>query len=323
MSPRVAIFTIFVAFASATDEEMWGPSDSAKAFGAIEAALKKVTSLPMSPAESQKAHKIADEVRNTITLVESSTNMTKAQRNQKVAGIMKELQGLAMDLKSAKLAESTDSTKIEHLKELKAELAEKKKELQKDEAMIKLYTLQKELAEKKLQLQKLIEKKNQDKTSKEAMAEDAKAESVLVGKLMKMTGDLAKVSDKKAELPAPLKSALTEVKAFAKKESDELTKVEKNNKQMMATLDAQMKMSVPTKGKDDALAKGQQMMRRLKKEEHRKFMKFQVQKKAQLAELKTIEQSIEQHDAKKLTGVLQKMQHEAKAAAAKSGDFLH
>merc|ERR1719487_1754786 len=125
--------------------------------------------------------------------------MTKAQRNEKIAGIMKELQGLAMDLKNAKVDQATDEKKMEHLKKLKDELAEKKKELQKDEAMIKLYTLQKELAEKKLQLEKLIEKKNQDKASKGALAEDAKAESALVSKLMKMTDSLAKVTNKKAE----------------------------------------------------------------------------------------------------------------------------
>merc|ERR1719388_24408 len=125
---------------------------------------------------------------------------------------------------------------------------------------------------------------------------------------MKMTDSLAKVTDKKAELPGPLKSALAEVKSFSKKESDELAKMEKSNKEMMTTLDAEMKKSIPTKGKDDALAKGQQMMRRLKKQEHRQFKKAEAQKKTQLAELKTIEQSIEQHDAKKLTTVLQKMQ---------------
>jgi molecular chaperone DnaK len=43
----------------------------------------------------------------------------------------------------------------------------------------------------------------------------------------------------------------------------------------------------------------------------------------QLTELKAVEQSIEQHDAKKLNDALLKMQHDAKAAAAKSGDFLH
>jgi len=316
------MFTILVALASGAEEEMWGPSDSVKAFGAIETALKKVTSLAsLSPEESKKAHKVADDVRSAIAFVESNHNMTKAQKNERIAGAMKELQGLAVDLKKAKEAQLKDDQKFEHLKELKDELAEKKKELAKDEAMIKLYTLQKELAEKKLQLQKLIEKKNQAKASKESLAEDAKAEGALVGKLMKLTSSLP--TDKKAELPAPIKSALAEVKAFSKKESDELAKMEKDNKQTMAALDAEMKKSIPTKGKDDALAKGQQMMRRLKKEEHRTFMKAQVQKKAQLSELKAVEHSIEEHDAKKLKDTLLKMQHEAKAAAAKSGDFLH
>merc|ERR1719171_3309483 len=113
---------------------------------------------------------------------------------------MKELQSLSMDLQKSNEALANENQKFEHLKELKAELAKKKEELQKDEAMIKFYKLKKELAEKKLQLQKLIEKKNQDKVSKSAVAEDAKAESALVSKLMNMTGSLANVS-KKAELP--------------------------------------------------------------------------------------------------------------------------
>jgi len=321
MSPSTAIFTILVAVASGAEEEMWGPSDSVKAFGTIEAALKKVTSLPMSHAESEKAHKVADAVRAAISAVETNKTLTKAQRNEKVAEAMTDLKSLVADLKNHKQEQLGLDSKEEHLKELKAELAKKKEELQKDEAMIKLYTLQKELAEKKLQLQKLIEKKNQQKSSKEALAEDAKAESTLVTKLMKIEDSLP--TDKKAELPAPVKAALTEVKAFEKKESDELAKMEKDNKQTMAALDAEMKKSLPTTGKDDALAKGQQMMHRLKKEEHRSFMKASVQKKAQLTELKAIEQSIEQHDAKKLKDTLTKMQHEAKAAAAKSGDFLH
>jgi len=300
---------------------MWGPDDSVKAFDVIEAALTKVTSLKMSPEESKKAHQVADDVRNTIHEIESNKNMTKVQKNAKVAEAMKELQSLSMDLQKSNEALANENQKFEHLKELKAELAKKKEELQKDEAMIKFYKLKKELAEKKLQLQKLIEKKNKAKASKESDAEDAKAESALVYKLMKLKGSLP--ADKKAELPAPIKAALEEVKAFSKKESDELAKMEKDSKQTMAALDAEMKKEVPTQGKDDALAKGQQMMRRLKKEEHRVFLKAQALKKKQLTELKTVEKSIEQHDAKKLNDALLKMQHEAKAAAAKSGDFLH
>jgi len=306
----------------------------AKGFGVLEAALVKITSLPhMSPELSKKAHVVAADVREAITAVESNaTNLTKAQRNEKIGGAVKELMALQSDLakdmkskneKLAKLENSTDDQKREKLTKLQSEIAEKKKELLKDESMIKLYTLQKELAEKKLQLEKLIEKKNQAQSSKTATAEDAKDESALVGKLMKLTGSLANVTDKKAELPAPLKAALAEVKARSKKETDELTKMETGNKKMMAELDAQIKKSIPTSGKDDVLAKGQSMMKRLKKEEHRLFMKTKVQKQAQLSELKAIETSIEQHDAKKLTAGLLKMQHEAKAASAKSGDFLH
>lgn len=299
---------------------MWGPSDSVKAFDAIESALKKVTDMKMSPDASTKAHKIAEDVRSAVTAVESNnTNMTKAQKHERIAGAMKELQGLAVDLFEAQPA--ADDQKARHLRELKEELAKKKHELEKDESMIKLYTLQKELAAKKLQLQKLIEEKNQAQVSKEALAEDSKAESKLIRKLMNLTGSMP--ADKKAELPAPLKAALAEVKAFSKEESNKLAKVEKESKQTMAALDAEMKKSVPTKDKIDALVKGQQMTRKLKKKEHRLFMKYQVQKKAQLAELQTVEDSIEQRDVKMLSATLLKMRHEANAAAAESGDFLH
>jgi len=334
MAPHSAVFALLVAVSSGSrisqDFQMWKPSDSVKGFGVLEAALVKITSLHMSPELSKKAHGVADDVRNAITAMESNaTNLTKAQRNEKIGAAVQELMGLQGDLKAvaqkkeAQLANSTEEQKHERLTKLESELAEKKKELLKDESMIKLYTLQKELAEKKLQLEKLIEKKNQSKSGKAATAEDAKEESALVGKLMKLTGSLANVTDKKAELPAPLKAALAEVKARSKKESDELTKMETGNKKMMAELDSQLKKSLPTAGKDDALAKGQSMIKRLKKEEHRVFMKAKVQKQAQLSELKAIESSIEQHDAKKLTAGLLKMQHEAKEAAAQSGDFLH
>merc|ERR1719235_2016202 len=50
---------------------------------------------------------------------------------------------------------------------------------------------------------------------------------------MKLSGDLAK-ADKKAELPAPVKAALAEVKAYAKKESDVLAKMNAASKKAMA-----------------------------------------------------------------------------------------
>jgi DNA repair exonuclease SbcCD ATPase subunit len=280
--------------------------------------------MKVSPEASTKVHKVTEDVRSAVMAVESnSTNMTKAQKHERIAGVMKELQGLAVDLFQPAADADVDvvDQKAKHLRELKEELAKKKHELEKDESMIKLYTLQKELATKKLQLEKLIEKKNNAQASKKALAEDSKAEIKLVGKLMNLTGSMP--ADKKAELPAPLKAALAEVKTFSQEESSKLAKVEKESKQTMATLDAEMKKSGSTNAKNDAIVKGQQMTRKLKKEEHRMFMKYQVQKKAQLAELRTVEQSIEQHDAKTLSATLVKMRHEANAAAAESGDFLH
>jgi len=312
-----------MGMAAGMQEEMWGPPDQVKAFGVLEAALTKITAMPMSGAESKKAHHVADDVRKAISAVESKSNLTKAQRNEKIGSAMAELADLGSDLKKMTEKTLSEQSKSEKLQKLESELSEKKKELLKDESMIKLYTLQKELAEKKLQLEKLIEKKNNAKSGKAAMEQDAKEEGVMVSKLMKLTGSLANVTDKKADLPAPLKAALAEVKARVKRESDELTKIETSNKQAMASLDSELKKSLPTTGKDDVLAKGQSMIKRLKKQEHREFMKVKVQKQAQLTELKAIETSIEQHDSKKLTTQLQKMQHEAKAAAAKSGDFLH
>merc|ERR1719379_86464 len=180
-----------------------------------------------------------------------------------------------------------------------------------EESMIKLYTLQKELAEKKLQLQKLIEKKEQAEAAKKSGAADAAEEAKFVNKLMNLTNDVAK----KAELSAPLKAALAEVKARAKKESEDLAKMEEVNKKTMAELDSEAK-KMQIKG-------GDKMLHKLKKQEQRQFKKMRAQKQVQLNELKTLEQSIEQHDSKKFAATLHKMEHDAKALSQGSGDFLH
>merc|ERR1719321_235451 len=151
------------------------------------------------------------------------------------------------------------------LAELEKNLKAKKELLAKEESMIKLYTLQKELAEKKLQLQKLIEKKEQAEAAKKSGAADASAEGALVIKLMKLSGDFAK-ADKKAELSAPMKAALAEVKTRAKKESDELSQMEATNKKAMADLDAEAK-KMQIKG-------GEQMIHKLKRQEQRQFKKM-------------------------------------------------
>jgi len=309
----MAVLSLLATLLLATDTTMWGPADGVKAFAALETALDKITSIHMSPEESKHAEKVAADVRNAIKVVESNaTNITKAQRNAKIGAAVQELMELQAEFKPRKQLTSEEAKA--KLAELEKNLNAKKELLAKEESMIKLYTLQKELAEKKLQLQNLIAKKEQAEASKKSGAADAAEESVLVKKLMNLTGDLTK-ADKKAELPAPVKAALAEVKSRAKKESDELAKMEATNNKTMAELDASAK-KMQIKG-------GEQMVHRLKKQEQRQFKKMRAQKQAELNEIKTLEQSIEQHDAKKFSATLLKMQHEVKALTAQSGDFLH
>lgn len=309
----MAVVGLLAALAVGTDSEMWTPHDGVKAFAALESALNKITSIHMSAEESKHAEKVAADVRDAIKVIESnSTNLTKAQRQAKIGAAVKELMQLQAEFKpKAQLSEEQRKAKLAQLeKDLKA----KKELLAKEENMIKLYTLQKELAEKKLQLQNLIEKKEQAEAAKKSGAADAAEEVKFVSKMFDVTKDLAK-ADKKAELPASVKTALAEVKSRAKKESDELAKMETANKKAMTDLDAEVKkMSI--KG-------GDKMIHKLKKQEQREFKKRRAQKQVQLNELKTLEQSIEQHDSQKMAATLHKMEHDAKALTARSGDFLH
>lgn len=309
----MAVVGLLAALAVGTDSEMWTPHDGVKAFAALESALNKITSIHMSAEMQKHAEKVAVDVRDAIKVIESnSTNLTKAQRQAKIGAAVKELMQLQAEFKpKAQLSAEQRKAKLAQLeKDLKA----KKELLAKEENMIKLYTLQKELAQKKLQLQNLIEKKEQAEAAKKSGAADAAEEVKFVSKMFDVTKDLAK-ADKKAELPASVKTALAEVKSRAKKESDDLAKMETANKKAMADLDAEVKkMSI--KG-------GDKMIHKLKKQEQREFKKRRAQKQVQLNELKTLEQSIEQHDSQKMAATLHKMEHDAKALTARSGDFLH
>lgn len=307
----MVVVGLVAAFAAGTDSEMWGPADGVKAFAALEQALDKITSIHMSADMSKHANKVAADVRAAISMVESnSTKLTKAQKNEKIGAAVKELMELQADFKP-KMTMTAEEKKAK-LAQLEKDLKAKKELLAKEESMIKLYTLQKELAEKKLQLQNLIEKKQQQEANQKSGAADAAEELAFTSRLMKLSGDLAKTD---ANSTATVKAALAEVKSRAKKESDELSKMEAANKKAMAELDASSK-KMELKGAD-------KMVHRLKKQEQRQFKKIRVQKQAQINELKTLEKSMEQHDAKNFAATLHKMQHDAKALTAKSGDFLH
>merc|ERR1719453_1777093 len=109
-------------------EDMWGPSDSVKALDVVEKALTKITSIHMSPEESKRANHVADDVRKAISAVESSSNLTKVERNAKIGSALKELADLEGDFKQVKevgLSDKKADVKAKMAK-LQKELAEKK-----------------------------------------------------------------------------------------------------------------------------------------------------------------------------------------------------
>merc|ERR1719310_327942 len=142
----------------------------------------------------------------------------------------------------------------------------------------------------------------------------------MVGQLMTMAKGLATAKKADDSLPAPLKGILANLQSRTKKVSAALAKLDADEKAGEADLEATLSKKVPTQDKGDAMSKGQSM---LKMEEHRKFAKARAMKKNELHELQEAEDSIEHHDVKRLKQTLAKMQGEAKAMAAKSGNFLH
>jgi len=247
---------------------------------------------------------LAADVKADIEAVEGG-NLTKAQAHDKVGAAIKEL--TAFETQLAK-PPPMDAARAQKIAELEKKLAEKKGELAKDENMIKLFKLKKELAEKRLRLQGLLDsKKNQEKNSKANQAEAAKTND-----MVKSLVSMAKNSGLKGkqEMPAPMKAILASVESQRVSVADDLKKMEAEEKAGEAKIDGAL-----GKGAD---AQSQGMLKRLKKEQHRKFAKDQALKRIELNELKDAEASVESGDLAALQKTLAKIEQEGKALQAKA-----
>jgi len=311
LSVGLLLFTL----ASSLDESMWGPSDSVHALDAVVAAVDKVVKNPhLSPERLAEAKRVAEDVKGDVEAVENG-KLTKAQAHEKVGAAIKELTAFEANLTKV-------SSGLDKIAMLKKQLAEKKAELAKDENLMKLFKLKKELAEKKLMLQKLINQKADSENSNKADQEEVAKTSAMVKDLVAMAKNL-RGGNSKQELPAPLKAVLATVQARDHAVSDALAKIDAEQKKSEASLDAAMQKQMPTKGKGDALAKGQSMLKLLKTQERRQFAKARALKQIELKELKDAEASIEKGDITGLLKVLVKIQQESQKLQAKSGNFLY
>jgi hypothetical protein len=292
---------------SAVDEDAWGPPDSVQALGAVIGMVDKLVKSAKTPEALKKAQVLAADVKADIEAVEGG-NLTKAQAHDKVGAAIKELTAFETQLSKPP---PMDPARAQKLAELEKKLAEKKAELAKDENMIKLFKLKKELAEKRLRLQGLLDsKKNQEKNAKADQAEAAKTND-----MVKSLVSMAKNSGLKAkeEMPAPMKAILASVESQRVSVADDLKKMEAEEKAGEAKIDGAL-----GKGAD---AQSQGMLKRLKKEQHRKFAKAQALKRIELNELKDAEASVESGDIAGLQKTLAKIEQEGKALQAKAGNL--
>jgi len=306
---------LLFGLASSLDEGTWGPSDSVHALDAVITAVDNIAKNPhLTPSSLAEAKHVAEDVKGDIEAVENG-KLTKAQAHEKVGAAMKELTAFAANLTKV-------SSNLDRVSMLKKQLAEKKAELAKDENMLKIFKLKKELAEKKLMLQKLINQKASAENSHKADQEEVAKTSAMVKDLVAMAKNLRGANSTK-ELPAPLKAVLATVQARDHAVSDALAKMDAEEKKSEASLDAAMQKQMPTKGKGDALAKGQSMLKLLKTQEHRQFAKARALKQIELKELKDAEASIEKGDIAGVQKVVIKMQQESQKLQAKTGNFLY
>merc|ERR1740115_583749 len=116
---------------------------------------------------------------------------------------------------------------------------------------------------------------------------------------------------------------LNKLQSRSKKLQDSIANLNSEEKSAAKQLDGAVGGAVPTKSKDDAISRGQSLIRNLKRQEHRKFEKARALKKRELTEITAAIHSTESGDIKALTQTLQKMQAEYKALNANGDTFLH
>jgi len=327
MSLRVFVLSFMVAACSAAT--LYNPPNAGSALDSIETALSQIVNNPHLPAAQLKdAKAVASSVEATVEELESPKGklLGKDARAAKVMSAIKLLQTLQQ--KWQKVAtESASDHKVDLMKQLK----DKQAELAKEEKMLKVIELEKKLAEKKLALENLIEAKN-TQAQQQAAAKDiaarqdmvasvlnmAKSLQVAQGKNSSMLHAVGKVVDGKAEM---LKTVLAHLEGRMQNLTAAIAKIDAAETRGEAKVKDAVK--APVTGKDDALGKGQSLLKMLLKKEHRQFEKARAPLKSELKELSEAVTSIKQGDTKGLTEVMTHMQSEMKKIQAKGGKFLY
>jgi hypothetical protein len=340
-SLAVGLLTASTSDALKVRAGMWGPGD----LKMVDGVLEHILSMHMTPEMHARAQVVAADVKKDIAAISTGRNLTKAERQSKVAAAITELGHFQeemeketdeltkeqkysnMTAKMVKLGNKLDPKVEQKYEEKKAELEkklhEKQGELEKDEKEIQLYKLKKELAEKQLELNNLEMDKAKDAMSKKTEVEDSKAQQEMVKNLLSIATGLKGQNQTVVKLPPQMNAILADLLKRSASMKAGLAKLDETQKKSEADLDAALTKQVGTKGSSDVMSKAQAMIKSLKKKEERKFQKVRAVKKNQANELDSAIESIQKMDIGALQKVLGKMQAETKATDAKSGHFLY
>jgi hypothetical protein len=327
MSLRVALLSYTFVVCSATT--LYNPSNAGNVLDSIETALSQIVNNPHLPAAQLKdAKAVATSVEATVAELESPKGklLGKDARAAKVMSAIKLLQTL-----QDKWQKVTAESVSEHRAALMKQLKDKQAELAKEEKMLKVINLEKKLAEKKLALENLIEAKNAQ-AQQQAAAKDIAARQDMVASVLSLAKSLqaaqgkntsmahaaAKVVDGKA---AMLKTVLTHLEGRMQNLTAAIAKIDAAEKRGEAKVKDMLK--APVTGKDDAIGKGQAMLKMLLKKEHRQFEKARAPLKSEFKELSEAVASIKKGDTQGLTKVMTHMQSEMKKVQARGGKFLY
>jgi hypothetical protein len=310
---RKGLFCLFVIGAAGAVYE------PPKALDAVEKALDQITHLPhLTKDQLAEAKKVSADVENTIAELESPAGqkLSKESRNAKVTASVKELENLQMTW-----SKSADVALAERKVALEKDLKEKEGELEKDQKMMKVLTLEKKLAEKKLKLQNMIDEKNAQQAKRQAEKEAAEQQA-MVSTVMTLAKNVKAAKDKTV-VADTLKPVMSYLEKRKKTVSDSLDKIDTEEKKREAEINALTSTKMPVKNGTDPLAKSQGMLSMLAKQEHRAYLKARAPLQSELKELTQAVDGIKKGDVAALSKVMEHMQSEMKNLQAKSQKFLY
>lgn len=151
VSQIVVLCSLVLFLPACVGEENVNPLNGVSILGDVELALRNITENPHLPAVQLMAAKnVTDDVEHIVQDVETNTNLTKAEKSQRVVLAIEKLRNLKNQFEQAIEAAQNASGHNQKMAVLKKELADKKAVLSKQDDEVKTLEKEKEVAQKEM-----------------------------------------------------------------------------------------------------------------------------------------------------------------------------